>query len=154
VLKKVREICACYFNPDELLPAAKKALEESRRALNHVKETAALKSKIESLTAHLDKMYMDKLAGILDDKDFARIYQRVKEERAALEQKLSELHAPDCSPEEQEAQAEELVQRFIDNAFAGRELLVSLIERVELTEEKQIFIRFRFRPLEGMGKSL
>jgi len=43
------------------------------------------------------------------------------------------------------------VQRFITSAYASRELLVSLIERVELTEDKQIIVKFRFRELEAIS---
>ena len=41
--------------------------------------------------------------------------------------------------------ARELVQQFINSAFDRRELLVSLIERVELTADKEIIIKFRFQ---------
>ena len=44
-----------------------------------------------------------------------------------------------------------LVQQFLDSAYTNRELLVSLIERVELTEDKQIIIKFRFRELEAIS---
>lgn len=151
VLAKVREVCEEYLHADELLPAAEQAVGMARRAERLESEIVALRSKIDSLTAHLDKMYMDKLSGMLDDKDFARIYQRAKAERTALEQKLAGLERPGCTPQKQEDEAKALVQRFMDSAFTSREQLVSLIERVELTEDKQILIRFRFRQLEKAG---
>ena len=40
-----------------------------------------------------------------------------------------------------------LVRRFVDSAFASRELLCSLIERIELTEDKRLIIRYRFSAL-------
>ena len=43
------------------------------------------------------------------------------------------------------------MQRFVDSAFTSRELLVSLIDRIELTEDKQIIIKFRFRELEAIS---
>ncbi|MDE7260864.1 MAG: resolvase, partial [Oscillospiraceae bacterium] len=100
-------------------------------------------------TAHLDKVYMDKLSGILDEADFQRIYTKVKADRAALEQRLSQLDRPDYSPAEQVDLAKKLVERFLETASTNRELLVSLIERVELTADKQIIIKFRFRQLEA-----
>lgn len=151
VLAKVRDVCEEYLQPDELMTMAEQTVKEARQAESHESEITALRSKIESLSVHLDKMYMDKLSGILDDKDFERIYQRVKTERATLEQKLSDLEQPEYSPAKQEDQAKALVQRFVDSAFTSRELLVSLIERVELTEDKQIVIRFRFRQLKKAG---
>lgn len=151
VLAKVREVCEGYLQPNELLTMAEQAVKEARQTESLENEITALRSKIESLSAHLDKMYMDKLSGILEDKDFERIYQRVKAERTTLERKLSDLEQPDYSPAKQEEQAKALVQRFVDSAFTSRELLVSLIERVELTEDKEIIIRFRFRQLEKAG---
>ena len=49
-----------------------------------------------------------------------------------------------------EDRARALVQKYMDSAFTNRELLVSLIQRVELTEEKQIIIKFRFREREAI----
>ena len=86
VLSKVREVCEGYLQPDELLTMAEQTVKEARQAESHESEIIALRLKIESLSAHLDKMYMDKLSGILDDTDFERIYQRVKTERVKLEQ--------------------------------------------------------------------
>ena len=112
-------------------------------------EINSLKAKIDSLTTHLDKVYMDKLGGVLDEADFQRIYAKVKSDRAALEQRLSQLDRPDYSPEEQMDLAKKLTERFLETASTNRELLVSLIERVDLTADKQIIIKFRFRQLEA-----
>ncbi len=149
VVAKVREVCEAYLNPAELLPMAEKAVEEARREKNHEAEIEALRGKIDSLTANLDKMYMDKLSGLLAEADFERIYQRVKLERVGLEEKLKDLERQKESPISKEDRAKELVQHFIDSACTSRELLVSLIERVELTEDKQIIIKFRFKQLEN-----
>ncbi len=64
---------------------------------------------------------------------------------AALEEKLRALEAQKESPVSPEDRAKVLVRRFLDSAYTGRELLVSLIERVELTADRQIIIRFRFQ---------
>ena len=150
VLKKVREVCKDYLQVKELLPIAEEAVKKACESQCLEDEATELKLKIESLSSHLDKVYMDKLSGILDDKDFERIYHRVKTERIALEQTLSGLEQPDFSPANQEEHAKALVQRFVESSFS-RELLVSLVERVELTEDKQVIVRFRFRQLENAG---
>ena len=151
VIERVREMCERYLNAVTLLPTASKALEDAHKAQSLESELQALQGKIESLTAHLDKMYMDKLCGILDGADFERVYLKVKAERAALEQKLTAPERPDYSPEQREEKAKALVRRFADSALTNKELLVSLVERVELTQDKQIIIKFRFRQLEKSG---
>ena len=113
----------------------------------------AIQNKIDSLTANLDKMYMDRLSGLLAEADFERIYSKVKLERSLLEEKRKELELRKKSPVRTEDRAKELVQRFVDSAFTSRELLVSLIERVELTEDKQIIIRFRFQQLNDVNST-
>ena len=145
VLEKAREVCGACLQRDRLLPQAQKAVARAIAEADNEKEVNSLKAKIDSLTAHLDKVYMDKLGGVLDEADFRRIYARVKADRAALEQRLSRPDRPACSPPERDALAGELVERFLDAAPAGRELLVSLMERVELTADRQIIIQFRIR---------
>ena len=78
-------------------------------------------------------------------------YSRVKLERSLLEEKKQERELRKKSPVHAEDRAKELVQRFMDSAFASRELLVSLIDRIELTEEKQVIIKFRFAELDEIG---
>lgn len=147
VIAKVREVCEAYLNPKELLPMAQEAVAQAQKENALETEVQAVQSKIDSLTANLDKVYLDRLSGLLPEADFERIYNRVKVERSALEEKRQELERRRKSPVHTEDRAKELVQRFMDSAFASRELLVSLVERVELTESKEILIQFRFAEL-------
>ena len=150
VIAKAREVCEACLNPRELLPMAQEAVEQAQKENAPENEMQAIQNKIDSLTANLDKMYMDRLSGLLAETDFERIYQRVKMERAALEDKLEALEAQKECTLSTEDRARALVQKFMDSAFTSRELLVSLIQRVELTEEKQIIIKFRFRKREAI----
>ena len=149
VLEKVREACRDYLRADRLMPLAQREVAKALAETENEREINALKARIDSLTAHLDKVYMDKLGGVLDEADFQRIYNRVKADRAALEKRLSQIDRPDYSPSEQADLARKLVERFLETASVNRELLVSLIERVELSEDRQIFIKFRFKQLES-----
>ena len=150
VIERTREVCEAYLNPERLRAIAAAAVAASGRADGREEELSALHARIDSMTAHLDRMYMDRLNGLLADVDFERLYGRIKAERTALEEKLRELEAQKKTPVPVEDRAWELVQQFLHRAFTSRELLVSLIERIELTESKEIIIRFRFRELEAI----
>lgn len=150
VLAKLREACEAQLDENKLKRIAADAVERARQADGHEAELQRLRGRIDGLTANMDKMYLDRLNGLLAEGDFERIYQRVKEERSSLEEKLKELEAQEESSVSIEERAGELVQRYLDSAYTSRELLVSLIERVELTEDKQIIIRFRFREPEAI----
>ena len=153
VIAKVREVCQAYLNPDELLPVAQEAVENARKQSSLETELQALQSKIDSLAANLDRMYTDRLSGLLPEADFQRIFGRIKLEREQMEEKRQELELRQKSPVRSEDRARELVQRFIETAGESRELLVSLIERVELTEDKEIIIKFRFAQLDETAES-
>ena len=153
VIAKVREVCQAYLNPDKLLPLAQEAVENARKQSSLESELQALQSKIDSLTANLDRMYTDRLSGLLPEADFQRIFGRIKLEREQLEEKRQELELRQKSPVRSEDRAKELVQRFIETAGESRELLVSLIERVELTEDKEIIIKFRFAQLDETAEN-
>ena len=64
---------------------------------------------------------------------------------------MKSLNRQQKQPTDIEEQAWALVRQFLDTAFTSRELLVSLVERVELTEQKEIIIKFRFRELEALS---
>ena len=153
VIAKVREVCQAYLNPDELLPMAREAVENARKQNGLEMELQALQSKIDSLTANLDRMYTDRLSGLLPESDFQRIFGRIKGEREQLEEKRQALEFQKKSPVRSEDRARGLVQRFIETAGESRELLVSLIERVELTEDKEVIIKFRFTQLDETAES-
>lgn len=153
VIAKVREVCQAYLNPDELLSVAQEAIENAGKRSSLESELQALQSKIDSLTANLDRIYTDRLSGLLPEADFQRIFGRIKLEREQLEEKRQELESQKKSPVPREDRARELVQRFIETAGESRELLVSLIERVELTEDKEILIKFRFAQLDETAEN-
>ena len=153
VIAKVREVCQAYLNPDELLPMAREAVEKARKQSGLEMELQTLQSKIDSLTANLDRMSTDRLSGLLPEADFQRIFGRIKLEREQLEEKRQALEFQKKSPVRSEDRARELVQRFIETAGESRELLVSLIQRVELTEDKEVVIKFRFAQLDETAES-
>ena len=148
VLNKVREVCKDYLRPQALLPMAERAVKEASQEEKAAAEITALQGKITSLTENLDRTYTDRLSGLLPETDFQRIFTRIKAERGRLEERIRDLEQQQKSPVSQEDRAKELVQRFLNTACASRELLVSLIERIELTEDKEIIIKFRFAELQ------
>lgn len=148
VLEKVVSLCKTYVEFDKLQVAAIQFIKEREEIKHKSNDTMLLKSKLDSLTVNMDKIYMDKLEGVLSDSDFNRVYQRVKAERMMIEEKINALNALIENKESKisiEKRAENFATEFIEQICTNREVLISLIERVELTKEKEIIIKFRFR---------
>lgn len=153
VIARVQEVCRGFLNPEELLPMAREAVEEARKQSSLEAELQALQSRIDSLTASMDRVYADRLSGLLPEEDFQRLFNRLKLDRKLLEERQQEMELQKKSPVTVDDRARELVERFIQTAGESRELLVSLIERVELTEDKEIIIKFRFAQLDEVAQS-
>ena len=152
VLNKVREVCDSALCPAELIPLAESAVREAEDAVSSAQTLRVLNRRLDMLTEHLDRMYLDKISGLLTETDFSRIYGKLSEERAEIQQRVEEAEQlSECrAPAEQ--RAEELVQQFLNTALTGREVLLRLIERVEITESREIELRFRFC-LPDVGRS-
>lgn len=153
VIARVQEVCRGFLNPEELLPMAREAVEEARKQSSLEAELQALQPRIDGLTASMDRVYADRLSGLLPEEDFQRLFNRLKLDRKLLEERRQEMELQKKSPVTVDDRARELVERFIQTAGESRELLVSLIERVELTEDKEIIIKFRFAQLDEVAQS-
>ncbi len=151
VLSKVRQVCQAYLKSDRFQPIAQEALKNTDKANDGESERQVLQTQISGLTANLDQMYLDRLSGLLSEEDFQRMYQKVKIDRSVLEERVKTLHEQAKQPVNTEEKAKALVKQFLDSGLASRALLVSLIERVELTESKQIIIKFRFHKPEAIS---
>lgn len=150
VLAKVQEVCEAYLKPEQLQPMAEAAVEKQQSQLHTESDVGAIQRELDALTAKLDKTYFDRLNEIISEDDFRRFYQMLSERREELTAKRDMLAKQLANPLNSKNQARELVARFMESACTSREVLAGLIERVELTENKEIIIRFRFRELEKM----
>jgi DNA invertase Pin-like site-specific DNA recombinase len=144
IMEKIARVCRRYLDPVTSERLAQEEIAASSSQAERERELSQLQGKSAKLTAQLDRIYDDKLAGMLDDSDFQRIYAKIKQERGQLEGRIQQLQRP-APAKNAERQAQELVARFLATAEGNRELLVSLVERIELTETKDIKIFFRFQ---------
>ena len=151
VVSKVREVCQSYLDQDKLLVLAKDALVKNAQKNKVEIQLAELQKKIDLLTSNLDRMYTDRLNGLLPEEDFQRIFNRTKSERQQLELQQADLRSLQKNPVNSSDKAKELVQRFVESACASRELLVSLVDRIELTQDKQLIIHFRIPELQDFS---
>ena len=151
VVERVREICQQYLDRKECGDIIDKETNAVNADSGREKELTRALAQIDTLTAQLDKMYADKLSGVLDDGDFRRIYLKIKDERAKLQERAKQLESAKADEIIQSQATDELIQRFLDTAECNKELIVSLIERIELTEDREVRIFFRFKRIEGMS---
>lgn len=151
VITKIKELCNQYLNHNKCNAIIKQAVQDAEAENRVQEEITAITGQVQNLTAQLDKMYTDKLSGVLDKDDFERIYIRIKNERNQLQKELKKRTAEKKEAMSPNKEAGPLLQKFLDATEYNRELLVSLVERIELTENKEVIIHFRFRQLDALS---
>ena len=155
IMKQVREVCNQYVHRldlEEITGEAQKRLQAEKRRLGQ--DIADMKNRLRGLQSKIDQSYNDRLSGLVDEDVFQRAYKKLKDEQAVLCQKIQALENSDRGNVLLDTQkVKALVEEFLNAEEYSRELLVSLIERIELPESKEVFIYFRFKEL-GMADHL
>jgi len=149
VIAKVKEICRQYVGFLDLGQITdevnNKTLTQQRRQLN---SASNIKVKLEALKSKIDRVYNDRLSDKIAEEDYQRIYSKLKAEQASLQSKLDAIRDSDNGGILDHRKVKELVNKFLEAEECSRELIVSLIDKIEMTEAKELFIHFKFKELE------
>ena len=118
---------------------------------------------ISEINSNLDKMYMDKLRGVLQEEDYIRISQKLKYERIKLNEHKKELEQKLSQTEEkmdnknkvkEEKELEELIEDFLKLEKIDKIYLYRLINKIEIDKDKNIYIYFNFSKLNSINENL
>lgn len=144
VLRLVRERCQHYLTTDLSKRAIAEVLAESERSNATQPEIARLGHEVERLTAQMSRMYKDRLEGLLEDIDFFKIYNDLKTQRTTKEARVKQLTLVQKKDTLTLKNLQALTEQFLDRADTNRELLISLVEKVEFSDKREVFVHFRF----------
>ena len=148
VTNRIREICLEYLDGQAKEQAAKTLIDEMAVSDKAEEEIKRLTTEVNGLTAKMDRLYDDRLNDIVEDFDFTRRYNLMKEARISAQKRLEMLTDKEDEEPFFDQDIDELAQQFIASAGTNRELLCSLIDKVEMSQDKKILIRYRFAPEE------
>ena len=118
---------------------------------------------ISEINSNLDKMYMDKLKGVLQEEDYIRVSQKLKFERTKLNEHKEELEQKLSQTEEkmdnknkvkEEKELEELMGNFLKLEKIDKIYLYRLINKIEIDKDKNIYIYFNFSKLNSINENL
>ena len=112
---------------------------------------------------NLDKMYMDKLRGILQEEDYIRVSQKFNLERTKLNEQKLELEQKLIGTEakieskihtKEEKELNELIENFLKLEKIDKIYLYRLINKIEIDKDKNIYIYFNFSKLNSINENL
>ena len=145
ILDNIKTVCKKYLD--------KNKIKDSITDLKFEDNTLKVKRKIESLKLtnnklihSLDKTYIDMLKGIIDQEQYIRVSENIKKEIKNNKQNIDNLKNEKFEVHKiNTKQINEYINEFLSLDNPTRELIINLVEKIYIYQDKQIDIVFTFK---------
>ena len=156
----VKKICRTYVDKKIFYSIYEKYQNKTLDIRDgYKKKIEQINKVIFDINTNLDKMYMDKLIGILQEEDYVRISQKFKFERTKLNEQKQKLIGLDNEIEsknyiKEEKELDELIENFLKLNQIDKMYLYRLINKIEIDKDKNVYIYFNFSKLNYINENL
>ena len=143
----IKEKCKAFLDENKYIDVAINTKNNLLNRKNSLKnEIGLLEKKLSEINNRIDQLYNDKCSGILNSEDFTRIYQGNVKTKTEIVEKIEELK----NKEEKNTDGIDIykiVENFVKQKEITREMIVSLVDKIEVSENKEITIHYKFSEL-------
>ena len=146
ILNTLKELCLNYIDRKKIKEETLKNINEDSKE-NIKKETSFLETEINNIINNLDNIYFDKLNKVITEEQFNRVKTKLENELDVKQQKYNNLNNSineNFSEESKNKMINEYVNKFLSMKELSRELIINLIEKIEIFEDKTINIKVTF----------
>lgn len=146
IINSLTEICLNYIDKDKIKNNILNNLKEDNKNYNK-KELEILINDIKQINDNLDIIYIDKLNKKITEDQFERVKIRLEKELNAKQKKYNELNNSMNDAINEESNNKiiiEYINKFLSMKKPSRELIINLIDKVEIFEDKTINIKVSF----------
>ena len=160
----VKKICQIYADKEIFYSVYKKYQNKTLNIREgYKKKLEKINQTIADINNNLDKMYMDKLRGILQEEDYIRVSQRFNFEKVKLNEQKKELKQKLIGTEDkitrknyvkEEKELDELIENFLKFEKPDKIYLYRLINKIEIDKDKNVYIFFNFSKLNSINENL
>ena len=158
LIKHIKEVCKRYINEnlqDELISMAKKQKQLELKQITNEKKLETISQKISDIGLYIKNLYMDKVKGVVSENDYVSLVADFTKDRDNLIKEKEELIKiiNNQKPQiDETAKIEKLAKEFLSLEKPTKQLLNELIEKITISENKEINIYFKFNELNEMKK--
>ena len=145
ILDNIKDVYEKYLD--------KNKIKDSIGNITFEDDTLKLKKQIESLeltnnklTENLDKTYMDMLSGILDELQYLRVSKNIKNEIENNKARIDNLKNEQINSSKiDNKKIEQYIDEFLSIENQTRKLIINLIEKIYIYQDKRVDIIFSFK---------
>lgn len=146
ILNSLKELCLKYIDKKKIKEQSIKNMNVDNN-LNVKKNINIIENEIKQINDNLDSIYIDKLNNVITEEQFNRVKIKLESELSIKEKRYSELINV-TNDKINENTKNKLINEYINNFLSmkdpSRELIIYLINRIEIFENKTINIRTTF----------
>ena len=147
VLEQVKARCREFLDENEYMNVANSSKDTIlKERLNFKNEILVLEKKLKDIDKIIDKLYEDKCKGLFQDEDFTKLYSKQTEMRKDINDRIKCLQKQ-IENEDSSVDINKLVKDFVNLKEITRTMLISLVDRIEVSEDKEITICYKFNIL-------
>lgn len=147
VIEMVRERCKSFLQEEEYNKSAITLQKKINTRKNMIKnEISSLNKQLAEINKKIDKIYEDKISETLREEDFKRLYENFSQRRISIEKMIVELEKT-SEEEDKIVDITKIVKQFLKMKDISRSMLVSLVDKVAISEKKEITIYYKFNIL-------
>ena len=147
ILNNLRDVCLNYLNKSKIRESVINNYSKGNEN-NTEKEIEMLLKNINQINDNLDNIYIDKLNKTITEDQFERVKLKLEVELDRKTTRLNELEnksSDDMKKDNQNKKIEKYINNFLLMDNPSRELIVNLIDRIDIFEDKRINIKFSFK---------
>ena len=150
VISEIQRICQTYLDKKKMKQIIDTECEGQEKAQEISKQKNKLAKSIEVLDFQIEKLYEDKINRIIKNDNFNKIYNKKVKERDKNQKRLQELNS--IKFEKQNIDYEKIIKEFLEKNNITAYMLNSLIEKIEIGENKEVTIFYKFSDLNKLFK--
>lgn len=164
IIYVVKKICRIYSDKEIFYRVYEKYQNKTLDIREgYKKKIQQIDKVILEINNNLDKMYMDKLQGIITEEDYVRVSQKFIFDRTNLIKQKEELDQKLIRTEEkvstkdkikEEKELDEIIEEFLKLEQIDKMYLYRLINKIEIDKDKNVYIYFNFSKLNSINENL
>ena len=145
IIDNIREVCKKYLDKNKIKNFLDN-LEFEDNTLKIKKQIEGLEITNNKLTKSLDKIYMDRLRGIIDEEQYIRVSENIKTEMDNNKKNIDNLKNESIEANKiDNKQIEKYINEFLSIEKPTRELIINLVHKIYIYQDKTIDIIFTFK---------
>ena len=147
ILNSLREVCLKYLDKNKVKDSVLNNYKNNNINSSE-KEIEILSKDINQINDNLDNIYIDKLNKTITEDQFNRVKSKLELELDRKITRLNELkndNIDEINQDKINQKIEKHINKFLSMKNPSRELIINLIDRIDIYEDKRINIKFSFK---------